>query len=120
MKAKHRACTQLGNNVGLGLAFIVLLNKFLHVQTVEIASSICDPKGSENLPNINTTGDQGTESATNRTGKFLFDTLFNINTPLGDDDFDDDDEDDVKTCNCGECVRSICRIIWLEMGVHQR
>lgn len=101
MKAKHIACTQLGNNIGFALAFVVLLNKFLQVQTVD----------SVNLTNINVThnktGDEFMESAMNRTGKFLFDTLFNINTPLADDDLDDDDDDDVKTCNCGKCVRSI-------------
>lgn len=111
MKAKHIACTQLGNNIGFALAFVVLLNKFLQVQTVDIAPTICDPNSSENLTNINVThnktGDEFMESAMNRTGKFLFDTLFNINTPLADDDLDDDDDDDVKTCNCGKCVRSI-------------
>lgn len=113
MKAKYRACTQLNNNMGFSLAFIVLLNKFLYVQAVSayisgIDSSNCDPNGSENVFNkcnnnlYNKTSDEFTASAMNRTGKFLFDTLFNINTPLADDDLEDDDDDDVKTCNCGE------------------
>lgn len=113
MKAKrkaNRACTQLSNSVGFSLAFIVLLNKFVHVHAVstyisEIQSSNSDTNSNEDvLSKCNENIHNGAEiaaSATNRTRKFLFDTLFNINTPLADDDSEDDD-DDVKTCNCGE------------------
>lgn len=112
MKVKHIAFTRLSNNVGFSLAFIVLVNKFLSVQTVSAYISGIALSNSEPIVNglircSNKTGNESPTSATNRTGKFLFDTLFNINTPLADEDFDDDDDDEVKTCNCGECVRSI-------------
>lgn len=119
MKAKLLACTggnelvsQLSNNIGFFLTFMLLFsNQFIYVQSV---SSVCDPSGSKhtNECKSNIVNEADTEfvtsAITNRTGKFLFDTLFNIRTPLVDDDFDDDDDDDVKTCNCGEfvCVRS--------------
>lgn len=119
MKAKYIACIHLSSNIRFSLAFIVLLNKFVCAYTVTayiggITPSHCDPNGSENLfskciSNMhNKTGTEFTASVTNRTGKFLFDTLFNINSPLSDDDLVDDDDDDVKTCNCGEWMRSIC------------
>lgn len=114
MKVKHIAFTRLSNNIGFSLAFIVLVNKFLSVQTASayisgIALSNSERNANENLVNqcSNKTGNESSVSATNRTGKFLFDTLFNINTPLADEDFDDDDDDEVKTCNCGEYARSI-------------
>lgn len=44
----------------------------------------------------------------NRSAKFLFDTIFGINTPTFDevdeDDLDDDDEEEAaKPCQCGTC-----------------
>lgn len=56
----------------------------------------------------------------NRSAKFLFDTIFGINTPtfdeVDDDDLDDEDEEEVaKPCHCGICflffVQSICKYV---------
>lgn len=49
----------------------------------------------------------------NRSGRFLFDAFFDINTPqfdaVDDDDFDDDDDDleETKPCKCGNVSFSI-------------
>lgn len=37
-----------------------------------------------------------------RNGKFLFDTLFGLETPSNDEDDDDETSNDVKACNCGQ------------------
>lgn len=38
-----------------------------------------------------------------RNGKFLFDTLFGLETPANDEEDDDESSNDVKACNCGKC-----------------
>lgn len=55
-----------------------------------------------------------TEFTTNRTGRFLFDSIFRIGSDINNvfdyDDTDDDVDYDVattvRTCNCGEIIPS--------------
>lgn len=108
MKAKRLVCNRLNDHIGFSLAFTVLFSELLCVQSVNVymngvAPSNCDSEHSYGKCNSSSNvHDEYAVDANNRTGKFFFDALFNINTSLGDDLDDDDDADDVKTCNCGE------------------
>lgn len=70
-----------------------------------VTSPTCDPNDSENWLNkcnSNNMHNKSNDEITNRTGKFLFDTLFNINPQF--DDLVDDDDDEKEPCKCGECL----------------
>lgn len=94
---------------GIYILLMVCLLEVVHIQNIHVDAYI--DGATMNLQRISLQHLNSSSKIrklpmpSNRTGKFLFDAFFNIDTPqleVDEDDFDDDDDDDAKPCNCGK------------------
>lgn len=105
---------QLGihyNNVNNILIVLIIIG-IIHIHSITLADAFVKAAISRPVHYFDLGSQYSNRSrianGQNRSAKFLFDTIFGINTPTFDevdeDDLDDEDEEEVaKPCQCGTC-----------------
>lgn len=103
----HKTCVKLCYTLGYIILLISMINAF-HAQNVNadtFDNDIDSGHQSHKLSEEHYNSFAKTLLPANRTGRFLFDTFFDISPSAitADDEFDEVDEDDEpKPCKCGE------------------
>lgn len=108
---RNKNVFQLGYNVNYMLILLIIIG-IIHIHSSTLADAYVNAAISRPVHYFDLGSEYSNRSrianGQNRSAKFLFDTIFGINTPTFDevdeDDLDDEDEEVVaKPCQCGTC-----------------
>lgn len=100
-----KTCVQLCYSV-INILLMICLMKVFHIQSIHVTAYINATDTVNQFNQMISTEHYNSyfeRKVNNRSGKFLFDSFFDINQPAVDavDFEDDDDEEETKPCKCG-------------------